>query len=522
VNARRNSSLIPTHLWRHPYQQRRRVCDCQIPGFCEQQSGLYFDQYWLCNVAPLNQSTHIAVTYDNGTIKTYANGTLVHTYNYDGAGRLADKDAINLAFSGNLGDGVQRTYSHGISYVAAGQMKQEQLGTTMPVYNKLFYNSRQQLAEIHASTTGGDSSWNRGKIINGYSLQCSGASCNTTDNNGNLRKQEVYIPGNDQVSTTWYQQYEYDALNRLQRVQEYTPALAWQQEYVYDRWGNRTMHQTNTWGSGINKKDFTVSTSNNRLGVPAGQTGAMTYDAVGNLITDSYSGYGAHSYDAENKMTATQDSYAGWSYYSYNADGQRVRRKINNQETWQIYGIEGELVAEYAANGAGGSPEKEYGYRNGQLLVTAEPGAVNTQNVVWSNVTGVSASGNTLTKTGAAGWDAGAVSTQSINSGDGFVEFTASETNLARMCGLGNGDSGQNYTDIEFAIQLTSSNGTNGIWVFESGTLRGSFGTYSAGDKFRVAVEGGVVKYYKNQTLLYTSTVGFAQKVETERQRRGI
>ena len=66
-------------------------------------------------------------------------------------------------------------------------------------------------------------------------------------------------------------------------------------------------------------------------------------------------------------------------------------------------------------------------------------------------------------------------------------------------------------TDIEFAIQLTASDGTNGIWIFESGTLRGNFGTYSTGDKFRVAVEGGVVRYYKisgaNQTLLYTSTV---------------
>ena len=36
-------------------------------------------------VAPLNQWTHIAVTYDNGTIKTYANGSLVQTYNGSGA-----------------------------------------------------------------------------------------------------------------------------------------------------------------------------------------------------------------------------------------------------------------------------------------------------------------------------------------------------------------------------------------------------------------------------------------------------
>jgi RHS repeat-associated protein len=40
--------------------------------------------------------------------------------------------------------------------------------------------------------------------------------------------------------------------------------------------------------------------------------------------------------------------------------------------TWQVYGLEGELVAEYAAQGAVGSPQKEYGYRSGQLLVVAE------------------------------------------------------------------------------------------------------------------------------------------------------
>ena len=311
----------------------------------------------------------------NTTSQIYPSGHSV-TYNYDGAGRLADKDAQNLAFTGNLGDGVLRTYSRGISYAAAGQLKQEQFGTTTPVYDKLFYNSRQQLAEILASTTGGDSSWNRGKIINNYSLQCSGAGCNATDNNGNLRKQEVYIPGNDQVSsyTSWYQQYDYDGLNRLLRVHEYTgnQSLDWQQEYVYDRWGNRTIHQTNTYGTGINKKDFTVNTANNRLGVPAGQSGAMSYDAAGNLTTDSYTGFGSRLYDAENKMTSAQDNSGVWAYYTYNADGQRTRRKINNQETWQIYGFDGELLAEYSVNGAAASPQKEYGYRNGQLLVTLD------------------------------------------------------------------------------------------------------------------------------------------------------
>ena len=44
---------------------------------------------------------------------------------------------------------------------------------------------------------------------------------------------------------------------------------------------------------------------------------------------------------------------------------------VGGVETWQVYGIGGELVAEYPANALPASPQKEYGYRNGQLLVTA-------------------------------------------------------------------------------------------------------------------------------------------------------
>jgi RHS repeat-associated protein len=54
------------------------------------------------------------------------------------------------------------------------------------------------------------------------------------------------------------------------------------------------------------------------------------------------------------------------------ADGRRTRRKILGSEVWQVYGIDGELLAEYAASAAPSAPQKEYGYRNGELLVTAE------------------------------------------------------------------------------------------------------------------------------------------------------
>jgi hypothetical protein len=51
-------------------------------------------------------------------------------------------------------------------------------------------------------------------------------------------------------------------------------------------------------------------------------------------------------------------------------------------------------VAEYPANGPTTSPLKEYGYRNGQILVAAE--AASATNVTWTSTVGVAASGNRI------------------------------------------------------------------------------------------------------------------------------
>lgn len=320
----------------------------------------------------------------------YPSGHFVN-YNYDNAGRLANKDLTNLAFTGTLGDGNPRTYSRNISYESAGQMTQEQFGTNKEIYHKLHYNWRQQLAEILVSTTLG-SSYDRGRIVNRYGLQCSDANCNPTDNNGNLRKQQIDIPTTEQATTfvSWYQQYDYDALNRLQSVREVANNnQLWRQWFAYDRWGNRTIDTTQdpddpnprTYGTGINNTAFQKEDTTNRLyapgdlGLPDNQK-RITYDAAGNQIKDIYTGFGSATFDAENHITDIQDKNGATANYTYNADGQRTRRKVSNQENWQVYGMDGELVAEYAASGAVNAPQKEYGYRNGQLLVVADVNGV--------------------------------------------------------------------------------------------------------------------------------------------------
>lgn len=304
------------------------------------------------------------------------------TNSFDTAGRL-------YSMSGTLGDNTNRTYSTGILYSSGNDLVKEQFGNQ--IYNKLFYNSRGQLSEIRESTsyTGpSDVTADRGAIVNHYSEQCPGMCAPDvngpqamTDNNGNLKKQQILIPG----SNTRLQQYAYDELNRLKSVRETIGNTEqWRQWFSYDRYGNRTIDNSQdqgaprTYGTGINNKAFTANVNNdNRLGVPNGQGGVMHYDAAGNLDNDTYTGAGARIYDGENKITSAWGGVAPGQaeIYTYDATGQRIKRNVDGVETWIVYGLGGDMVAEYLANAEAANPNKEYGYRNGQLLITAESGS---------------------------------------------------------------------------------------------------------------------------------------------------
>jgi hypothetical protein len=129
---------------------------------------------------------------------------------------------------------------------------------------------------------------------------------------------------------------------------------------------------------------------------------------------------------------------------------------------------------------------------------------VSTQ-LTWENAVGVAVSGDSITKTASTtGWNAGAASLQTI-SGDGFLEFAVADNTTAKAAGLSSGDGDQDYADIDYALQLT---GAGVVRVSEGGVVRGSFGTYLAGDRFRVEVAGGVVSYSRNGGApFYTSAV---------------
>jgi RHS repeat-associated protein len=331
-----------------------------------------------------------------GNVKsqTYPSGRAVN-YEYDAAGRLS-------AFTGNLGDGSPRSYSTGVTYDELGGMKREQFGTDTPLYNKRSYNVRGQLAEVrvgtyHATDQGW---WNRGAILNVYSTApADGWTATGPDNNGNLRKQMIFIPHGENPTggdgwTELAQYYEYDALNRLDYVRETQGGQnRWMQDYDYDRWGNRTINRANTQVYGQNpsysipepqldKRDLQ---NTNRLYAPGdmdpGKAEAqrkMRYDGAGNLTQDlchDDTTRCLRSYDAEGRMTSAQflNGQVQTVRYTYDADGRRVTHGGGREgQVRQVYGFDGELLAEYTPQAAPAAPRKEYGYRAGELLVTAE------------------------------------------------------------------------------------------------------------------------------------------------------
>ena len=327
-------------------------------------------------------------TYDlAGNIKTvtYPSDHTVN-YSYDPAGRIS-------SFSGNLG-GSPRTYADTIGHTAAGKMVKERFGTNTSLYHNSHYNNRQQLVSTRVGDSATDeSNWSRGAIdfFYGSTAVANGDKfANDTDNNGNLRRQINWVPlaGGGHVIPQ-RDDYTYDALNRVSSFTEvqmnsggqWTPTVA-SQNFSYDRFGNR---QITGASGGVSNYNPTYDTTNNNNRIVG-----LGYDAAGNITFDPHplSG-GTMTYDAEGRLrTATS---GGGGNYVYNADGKRVRRITAGGETWYVYGCGGELLAEYAADGSPSAPQKEYGYRNGQLLVIAEPGSGG--NLAWGKATSQSSTG---------------------------------------------------------------------------------------------------------------------------------
>src|SRR6185503_603112 len=135
--------------------------------------------------------------------------------------------------------------------------------------------------------------------------------------------------------------------------------------------------------------------------------------------------------------------------------------------------------------------------------------------LVFRNDVGVAVWGYSLLNTAATGWgNSGASSTLELASGDGWVEYTATDLSASRTLGLSNGDASRNYNEIDFGLSAWN----NSLWAHQNGSqISSCCGSFAMGARLRIAVEGGVVKYRKNGALLATSsqTVQYPLLVDT-------
>jgi len=327
-------------------------------------------------------------TYDlAGNVKsqTYPSGRVVN-YTYNNAGQTS-------SFSGNLG-GSSRNYATNILYTSAGQLTQERLGENVSgmtmLYHNRHYNNRQQLYDVRLGTgvndgQGTEWTWNRGAIRLFYGSNWAYGN-GGVENNGNITRMDHFAPTNEAAST-WSMSldyYQYDALNRIKGIWENRAAhnqgetsTGLTQQYLYDRFGNRTVNNTVSNFPGVFNGGMKIDETTNRLKAITDSStdninDLMRYDAVGNQTKDTYTGAGTRTYDANNKLVGVTGSGGGGATYTYNANGSRVSKMVitaTTTTTWYIYGVGGELMAEYPADGATNLPQTEYGYRNGELLI---------------------------------------------------------------------------------------------------------------------------------------------------------
>ena len=253
----------------------------------------------------------------------------VVTYTNDATGRLASLNSSATTYA-------PAASVSSIGYAASNALSTETYGNGL--IHAINYNNRLQATEIKLGTSG-----------NPTSVVSLAYNYGTTNNNGNVLT-HTYSGG----GLGYTQTFGYDSLNRLTTANE-NSGSSWSQTNGYDRYGNRWIDL------GGGNQSLYLNTSNNRI------TGA-SYDSAGNLLND---GSHAYTYDAENKI-AKVDSV---SAYTYDGEAQRVRKLVGENLRF-VYGIGGQLIAEFS--GSTGSLQKEYIYGASGLLATIEPTAVNS------------------------------------------------------------------------------------------------------------------------------------------------
>ncbi len=209
-----------------------------------------------------------------------------------------------------------------MNYTRAGEVGALQLGNGR--WENTQSNSRLQPVQIGLGTSAND-----------QSLLKLNYDYGTTDNNGNVKSQQITVP-NQFIAV---QNYSYDTLNRLKSATEtISSSQTWKQTFTFDRYGNRKFDasQTTTLGNcPVNVCNPDINSANNRITT-------HQFDAAGNTTIDAEGR--AFFYDGENKQKEVRNaSNVIIGQYFYDGDGKRIKKISDAEITIFVYDAGGKL-----------------------------------------------------------------------------------------------------------------------------------------------------------------------------------
>ncbi len=161
----------------------------------------------------------------------------------------------------------------------------------------------------------------------------------------------------------------------------------------------------------------------------------------------------------------------------------------------------GHTLTAVASDAAGNTATASVSFGTREARNGAAPrGSV--ERVAWTNVVNATVYLWRLRKTSGCDScaDAGALSSQRILSGDGYVEFTASKSDKVYYVGFGPDSPGTSPLDLDYGVRLNGQRAD----VYEANVPKASEPARD-GDIIRISILGGIVTYTRNGTVFHTS-----------------